>query len=125
MTILGHNPTVKQLNICQGSTLSLTLTFVDSSSVAMNLTGYTFRGQIRSPALAASQTVAFTYGTSLASTGVITCSLTDTQTAAITAGETTNSTTSVYYYDMEYVDGSSNVTRFLEGPCILNRNVTR
>ena len=125
MTAFGNIPTKKQLDICQGATLSLTLTFVDTAGAARNLTGYTFRGQIRTPALAASATVSFSYDTTNAATGVILCSLTATQTAAITAGETKNDTASLYYYDMENVDGSGTVDRFLEGNVILNRNVTR
>jgi hypothetical protein len=124
-TSFGHIPTKKQLNICQGSTLSLSLTFRDSAGALLNLTGYTFRGQIRSPALSTTISASFTFDTSSAASGVIGVSLTDTQTMSLTAGESINSTESKYQYDMEYVQPGGSVTRFLEGVCIVNRNVTR
>lgn len=121
----GHNPTVKQLNICQGSSLSLRLTFTNSAGTALNLTGYTFRGQIRPEALSATITESFNFDTALASTGIIDVSLTATETAAITAGESKKDTSSLYWYDMEYVQPGGDVIRFIEGPCVINRNVTR
>lgn len=125
LSSFGHNPTVKQLNICQGSSLSLRLTFTNSANAAIDLTGYTFRGQIRPEALSATITETFNFDTSLASTGIIDVSLTSSETAAITAGESKKDTTSLYWYDMEYVQPGGDVTRFIEGPCVINRNVTR
>lgn len=122
---IGHNPTNKTLKICQGSTLRLSLSFTDSTGAAMNLTGYTFRGQIRPAATSATLTETFNFDTSDDANGVIECYLTDTETAAITAGESVNDTSSKYWYDMEYVQPGGDVVRFLEGACIVNRNVTR
>lgn len=123
-TPIGHSVTERKLVVKQGSTLSLVLTFRDSAGDLMNLTGFTFTGQVRKTALASSVAASFSFDTSQAATGVITATLAGTDTASMTVGETQRSEDSQYWYDLRYVSGGIS-TYFLEGPLTLNRRVTR
>jgi hypothetical protein len=107
--------TVRHLVIDQGTTFSLTLTVADSNGNALNLTGYTLRGQLRKSYGSTSYT-SFTTSSGDLSGGELTIALTATQTSSLRAGR--------YVYDIE-IDNAGEVTRVLEGIITVTPEVTR
>lgn len=104
-------------SIDQGTTLSKPIAIQSAPGVALGITGYTFRGQMREDYDSATVVAAFVITIVNAATGTIQVSLADTITAAIPAG--------IYLYDIEYVDTSGSVTRLLEGKITIRPEVTR
>ena len=108
---------ISNIFIDQGATFTTTLTLNDSTGSALDLTNFTAIAQIRkSPSSSTSTafTVAFV---SPRSTGQITISLTDTQTAALEAGR--------YNYDVLITSGTNVKTRVVEGIATVNPSVSR
>jgi tRNA threonylcarbamoyladenosine modification (KEOPS) complex Pcc1 subunit len=91
------------------------------SGVAVNLTGYTARMQVRSTLESAEALIELTTANGRialgGSAGTITLTISATDTAALTAGRGV--------YDLELVSGSGIVTRLLQGVATISRNVTR
>ena len=86
----------------------------------MNTTGFSARMQLRTSYSAASASLELTTANgriSLTNAGVITLSLTATETAALAAGR--------YVYDLEMVSSGGQVTRLLEGVVTVSPEVTR
>jgi hypothetical protein len=112
--------TTYDLLIEQGATYSQSITYKDNG-VAVNLTGYTARMQVRATLEAASALIELTTANrriALGGTaGTITLTISATDTAALTSGRGV--------YDLELVSGSGIVTRLLQGVCTISRNVTR
>lgn len=109
------------LTIAQGATYSQVINWKTGSPAAfVNTAGYTARMQLRTSYSAASVTLELTTTNSrisLTNAGVITLSLTATETAALTAGR--------YVFDLELVSSGGQVTRLLEGICTVTPEVTR
>ena len=105
----------------QGSTFNRTLTFKQSSGVAMDLTGYGIRGQMRRYPNSTVIIASFTLNISAPPTnGIVSWSLTSVQTTAIKTGN--------YVYDIElYLIGTTPefVDRCMEGKVIVIGEVTR
>ena len=112
--------TTYDILIEQGATYSQVVTYKESG-VAVNLTGYTARMQVRSTLESATSVVELTTANSRialgGSAGTITLTISATDTAALTAGRGV--------YDLELVSGSGIVTRLLQGVATISRNVTR
>ena len=112
--------TTYDLLIEQGATFSQLVTYKESG-VAVNLTGYTARLQVRSTLESASTIVELTTANGRialgGAAGTITLTISATDTAALTAGRGV--------YDLELVSGSGIVTRLLQGVATISRNVTR
>lgn len=112
--------TTYDLLIEQGATFSQLVTYKESG-VAVNLTGYTARMQVRSTLESASTVVELTTVNGRialgGAAGTITLTISATDTAALTAGRGV--------YDLELVSGSGIVTRLLQGVATISRNVTR
>ena len=106
--------TVKNLVVDQGSTFSATITVTTDGSTAKNLAGYTTTGQIRK-SYASSTTTDFTTS-QVDGTGVITISLTATQTGALKSGR--------YVYDVE-IANAPEVIRVREGIVTVTPQVTK
>jgi|TARA_R110000796_G_scaffold234612_1_gene353482 hypothetical protein len=107
---------VSNLYIDQGADYSTTVSLTDSNGDILSLTGYSAEGQIRKTY--GSSTAAATFGVSLsAASGQITLTLTDSVTAAMTAGR--------YVYDVIITDGSATKTRILEGQATITPSVSR
>jgi len=106
--------TKANLVIDQGATFSTDLSLTDENGDALILAGYTANSQIRKW-YTSTNYIAFTTSVNT-SIGVITLSLTDSQTANLTAGR--------YVYDVEINDGST-VSRVVEGIITVTPNVTR
>lgn len=104
----------------QGATLSLTLTYRDSSDALVNLTGYSARMQVRESVRAADTLLSLTSGSGITlggAAGTIVLTVSATATAALPRGE--------FVYDLELVSGSGVVTRLIEGSFTVRAEVTR
>ena len=112
--------TTYDILIEQGATFSQVITYKEAG-VAINLTGYTARLQVRSTLESATSVVELTTANSRialgGAAGTITLTISATDTAALTAGRGV--------YDLELVSGSGIVTRLLQGVATISRNVTR
>jgi hypothetical protein len=112
--------TTYDILIEQGATYSQVITYKDNG-VAVNLTGYTARMQVRSTLESATTVVELTTANGRialgGAAGTITLTISATDTAALTAGRGV--------YDLELVSGSGIVTRLLQGVATISRNVTR
>ena len=112
--------TTYDILIEQGATYSQVVTYKESG-VAVNLTGYTARMQVRSTLESATTVVELTTAngriTLGGAAGTITLTISATDTASLTAGRGV--------YDLELVSGSGIVTRLLQGVATISRNVTR
>jgi hypothetical protein len=109
------------LTIPAGATYSQTINWKTGSPAAfVNTTGYSARMQLRTSYSAASASLELTTANgriSLTNAGVITLSLSATETAALAAGR--------YVYDLEMVSSGGQVTRLLEGVVTVSPEVTR
>lgn len=123
---IGNKAPIKALYIEQGSDWRHSFTINNPDGTPMNLTGKTLRGQMRSKALASSiaATFVFTVPNPTSGSGVV--SLSNSITAGLAAGEDLGEKASKYDYDFEMVDDATNfVTRWMQGPAVVYRNVTR
>jgi hypothetical protein len=111
------------MHVKQGSTLSYRLEF-KSNNLPVDMSGITFSGQIRKTALSSTVQASWSFDTTDASQGVIIATLSGTDTAGLTTGESINNENSQFWYDMRYTASSEHVY-FLEGPLTLIRRVTR
>jgi hypothetical protein len=112
--------TTYDLLIEQGATFSQVITYKDND-VAVNLTGYAARMQVRATLESASTLVELTTANSRialgGAAGTITLTISAADTEALTSGRGV--------YDLELVSGSGIVTRLLQGVATISRNVTR
>lgn len=109
-----------KLNIVieQGATWSKTLTLTDTDTgLPIDLTGYTFRGQMRTDYDAAAAAASFTCTVASALEGIVTVYLSATATAAIAYGG--------YVYDIEMVKPDTTVARLLYGKAKVTPEVTK
>ena len=103
----------------QGSTFQGAVYIKGPFQTVTDLTGYTFRMQVRATADSSTVLLEITssqYGSITAATGKISWTVPATITAAITEG--------MYYYDLELVSGST-VRRIIEGKFEVSAEVTR
>jgi len=109
--------TISNLFINQDTDFSTTVTVNDSSGSALNLTSYTALAMIRKTY---QSTTATTFTSTFAAdrtTGQITMSLTDAQTALMEDGR--------YVYDLVVTDNSGIKTRVVEGIATVTPGVSR
>ena len=90
--------TISNLFIDQGADFTTTVTINDSTGSALDLTGYTALAMIRKTYQSSTATTFTSTFESPRTTGQITISLTDTQTAALESGR--------YVYDLVITDSS-------------------
>ena len=103
----------------QGETFDRTVTW-KIDDVAVNLTGYTARMQIRKHTTSASAAVSLTSSSGLTlggAAGTVQIVISATATAALDPGR--------YVYDLELVSSGGVVTRVLEGSIVFTAEVTR
>ena len=108
---------ISNIFIDQGADFSTTVNVTDSNAAALDLTGYTAAGMIRKNHLSTSSTAFTVAFVDPRSSGQITISLTDTQTAALPEGR--------YVYDVVITAGDGKKTRVVEGSATINPCVTR
>ena len=104
------------LTVDQGSSFESTIDITDSENNPVNLTGYTFRGQIRKT-YASTTSVSFTITSTTPTGGSINLVLSAAQTSGIKAGR--------YLYDVEIISSTNIVTRVIEGQIEVTPRVTR
>ena len=116
----------------QGAHFYRKLKFTDNATPTpnpMNLTGYTYRGQIRKTIADSTIVKSFTCTVlnQSTNTGEMTMELSDEDTAAIPlkAQKTTSRVTEAMAYDLEVVYPSGDVERVLEGVANISPEVTR
>jgi|TARA_B110000914_G_C15107118_1_gene284362 hypothetical protein len=107
---------IANLTIDQGATFSSDVTVKDANGNPFNLTGYTAAAKLaKGFASTRTRTNMTTSIAADATTGVVTLSLTATQTSALDAER--------YVYDLEITSGA-NVTRVIEGIITVRPQVT-
>lgn len=109
--------TISNLFIDQDADFTTTVTINDSNGSALDLTSYTALAMIRKTYQSTSATTFTSTFASDRTTGQITISLTDTQTADLEAGR--------YVYDLVITDSSGTKTRVVEGIATVNPSVSR
>jgi hypothetical protein len=109
--------TISNLFIDQDADFTTTVTVNDSTGTALDLTNYTALAMIRKSYQSSTATTFTSAFVSPRTTGQITISLTDTQTAALESGR--------YVYDLVITDASGNKTRVVEGIATVNPSVSR
>lgn len=109
------------IEINQGATFELTVTWKDSAGTAINLTGYSARMQVRETYSSSSTIVSLTNGSGITlggAAGTIAILISATTTAALTAPFSG-------VYDLELVSAGGVVTRLLQGAATVTPEVTR
>jgi len=109
--------TISNLFIDQDADFTTTVTVNDSTGSALDLTNYTALAMIRKTYQSSTATTFTSSFVSPRTTGQITISLTDTQTAALESGR--------YVYDLVITDSSGSKTRVVEGIATVNPSVSR
>ena len=109
--------TISNLFIDQDADFTTTVTVNDSTGTALDLTNYTALAMIRKSYQSSTATTFTSAFVSPRTTGQITISLTDTQTAALESGR--------YVYDLVITDASGNKTRVVEGIVTVTPSVSR
>lgn len=109
--------TISNLFIDQDADFTTTVTVNDSNGTALDLTNYTALGMVRKTYESSSATSFASSFVSPRTTGQITISLTDTQTAALESGR--------YVYDLVITDASGSKTRVVEGIATVSPSVSR
>ena len=103
------------LNMDQGATFSTVITLTDQDNNIINLSNYTGAAMMRKTFTSSNS---HSFNVSLSNTsGTVTLSMSANTTANVSAGR--------YVYDLELTDGSSIVSRVLEGIVTVSPNVTR
>lgn len=118
------------MEVDQGTTFRKTITWKDSSSTPVNLTGYTARMQVRASFTSSGTVASLTTsngGITLGgAAGTVALYISATDTAAFsTASPSQFADAFVGVYDLELVSASGDVTRLLHGDFIVNPEVTR
>lgn len=110
------SPANYTLTIRAGDTETVTVSLEDSSGAPINITGRTYAAQVRATADASTPLATFTCSIVNAATGTFACTLSATQTAALTAGGGV--------WDCQETNGDT-VTTLLAGSVRIDRDVTR
>tara|TARA_Y100000389_G_scaffold142297_1_gene140277 strand:- start:1103 stop:1441 length:339 start_codon:yes stop_codon:yes gene_type:complete len=109
--------TISNIFINQGANFSTTVTISDGDGTALDLAAFTALAQIRKTYESTTSTSFSATFESPRTTGEITISLTDTQTAALESGR--------YVYDLLITSVSGAKTRVVEGIATVNPSVSR
>lgn len=118
------------IDVKQGSTYQLLLTIKDPDDDPIDLTGYTFRGQIRTSTSDSTIQAAFSFNILTQSGGTlgqVEATLSATDTAGIELPENDRPTRKItkMIYDIESETGGGEVTRWLEGAANISPEVTK
>ena len=105
------------MTIEQGTTWSKGLELNRPDGSALDLTGHSFRGQMRATFGSADPAATFTCGIVEAAAGTVSIALDENTTTGIPAGS--------YVYDIEMVKPDGTVIRLMEGKIQVTPEVTR
>ena len=109
-------PTKQNLSITRGDTESVVVTMTSDGTTPVDVTGRTYRAQIRTTKDAATIDASFTCAITSALDGEITCSMTAGDTAALVVG--------IHYWDFEE-NNAGVVSTILAGTVNVLADVTR
>ena len=101
--------------IGQGATWSVTVTYADSNGTGIDITGYSVRAEMKRNFSDATAAQTITCALTTPASGLITMSLTATQTKALSGD---------YLYDLEIESAGGAVTRLLNGTITIDKEVT-
>jgi hypothetical protein len=110
-------PATQNLTITRGDTEIVVITIKDSTGTAIDITGRTYRAQIRSTKDSASISVSFSCAITNPAAGVVTCTLSAVNSATLSAGK--------YYWDFEETTSSGVVTTIIAGGVTVLADVSR
>lgn len=112
----------QNLVVYQGADFRRALEFKDGANVLINLTGYVFRGQARTSVTASSPSFSFTFTlrNQTTNSGYVDMHIAAAATSALALTKETN-----YFYDIEMVNSSGDITRIMEGQVKVYPEVTR
>lgn len=108
----------------QGSTFSLKINLKDSDSVAIDLTGYTGRGQIRKKSTDTTYLAQFDVSITDATNGEVTITLSAESSSEIVTTGASYLDTLKAYYDIE-ISKDEKVIRILNGICYISPEITK
>lgn len=114
------------LPVEQGATFSWALT-IKADDLPVDITGYSFRGQIRDTYSSGAILASFTFTITDATAGQVSMTMTAAETTAITVDPATSyeRTITNATYDVEMVDTAGTVFRILEGTALISPEVTK
>lgn len=117
---------VDDLRIEQGATWTRVFTFVDGNDDPIDVTGWTFRGQVRKSFNSTTALADFSFSASDADNKKV-FTITDTETAGIPVNPPTGNArnSSFYLYDIEAVKDDGTVERLFQGKAEVSPEVTR
>ncbi len=105
------------MTIEQGTTWSKGLELTSPDGSALDITGHSFRGQMRAAFASADPAATFACGIVEAAAGTVSIALDENTTTGIQAG--------TYVYDIEMVSPDGSVIRLMEGKIQVTPEVTR
>lgn len=106
----------RNITIYKGDSYSHQVNIKNSANVAINITGRTYISQIRKSKASESVVLSFTTTVTNAANGVLTMSL--------SSSETSNINTGIYYYDLQETNGST-ITTLMGGKVTVTGEVSR
>ena len=109
-------PADQDLILTRGDTETLVVTITTDGSTAVNITGRTYKAQIRSTQDSTTIKASFTCTVTGAASGQVTCILSATSSAALSAG--------LYFWDLEE-NASGVISTILAGNVTVLADVTR
>ena len=109
-------PADQDLTITRGDTETLVVTIEDDAGSAINITGRTYRAQIRSSQDSTTIKASFTCTVTSGANGQVTCVLSATDSATLSSGQ--------YFWDLEET-ASGVVSTILSGNVTVLADVTR
>ena len=109
-------PSTQNLTITRGDTETVVVTLKDGAGVAMDITGRTYRAQIRTAKDSSTISASFSCAITNAAGGEITSTLSAVSSATLAAGK--------FYWDFEETNGSI-VTTILAGTVTVLADVSR
>ena len=109
-------PADQDLTITRGDTETLVVTITTDGSTAVNITGRTYKAQIRSTQDSTTIKASFTCVVTSGASGQVTCTLTATSSSALSAG--------LYFWDLEE-NASGVISTILSGNVTVLADVTR
>tara|TARA_R110000868_G_scaffold1493_6_gene11693 strand:+ start:3821 stop:4159 length:339 start_codon:yes stop_codon:yes gene_type:complete len=109
-------PADQDLTITRGDTETLIVTITTDGSTAVDITGRTYRAQVRSQQDSTTIKASFTCTVTSGATGQVTCVLSATSSATLSAG--------LYFWDLEET-ASGTVSTILAGNITVLADVTR
>ncbi len=103
--------------LVRGDTFKKRLTFLDADDVAIDVSGYTFTGQVREDPDDETALADFTFDTTDAATGIV--------DAIIAAEDTADFPFPFVHYDIQYANDAGEITTAPRGRLRMIKDVTR